>query len=426
MDARLCKRYERLVKEHMNASEALSAGLKALPDMTHSFASTQAAWRFYKNEAITLKGLQEPLLARAHAGVQEQCNAYALCMHDWSRLAIKHANKVDTYAITHKTDVGYDLQSSLLVSDKSGQPIAPVAQRLVCAQGSYASYNQDTEPAAIKNHLDELSDCIEHLQTQGFAKPLVHIIDREADSVRHIRRWDGAGCLWLIRAKENARVVHGKQTVDCKQLAQRLSYKRTIELPYKDKKCSQWVAETEVVIARAAKPSQAKGKKPTVKGGPVAARLVVSRILSEDGQVLAQWMLLTNVLAVEAATVALWYYWRWRIESFFKLMKSAGHHLESWQQESALAMAKRLLVASMACATVWAVAADTSPEGEALQAFLIKLSGRQMRRKKPVTYPALLAGLWVFLSMQEVWQSYSAEELEDLKVTARRFFARVV
>ncbi|MEZ5477737.1 MAG: hypothetical protein R3E95_09720 [Thiolinea sp.] len=61
---------------------------------------------------------------------------------------------------------------------------------------------------------------------------------------------------------------------------------------------------------------------------------------------LAEWFLLTNVAAVDAATVALWYYWRWRIESFFKLMKSAGHQLESWQQESALAIAKRLLVAS--------------------------------------------------------------------------------
>ena len=102
----------------MNASEALSAGLKALPDKVSSFASTQAAWRFYQNEAISLQRLQEPLLAQAHVGVQEHCTAYALCMHDWSRLQYKHANKADTYAITHATDVGYDLQSSLIVSDR--------------------------------------------------------------------------------------------------------------------------------------------------------------------------------------------------------------------------------------------------------------------------------------------------------------------
>lgn len=72
VDARLCKRDERQVKEHMNASEALSAGIKALPEKTHSFASVQAAWRFYKNEAITLKGLQQPLLEHAHTAVQDR------------------------------------------------------------------------------------------------------------------------------------------------------------------------------------------------------------------------------------------------------------------------------------------------------------------------------------------------------------------
>jgi IS4 transposase len=76
--------------------------------------------------------------------------------------------------------------------------------------------------------------------------------------------------------------------------------------------------------------------------------------------VLAEWLLLTNVTAVNAATITLWYYWRWQIECFFKLLKQAGHHLESWQQESAAAIAKRLLVVSMACAKVWAIAADKS------------------------------------------------------------------
>jgi len=37
--------------------------------------------------------------------------------------------------VTHETDVGYDLQSSLMVSDRTGLPLAPVAQRLVSADG---------------------------------------------------------------------------------------------------------------------------------------------------------------------------------------------------------------------------------------------------------------------------------------------------
>ena len=52
-------------------------------------------------------------------------------------------------------------------------------------------------------------------------------------------------------------------------------------------------------------------------GKPLPLRLIVSRIFAADGTLLAQWLLLTNLPAdVSAATVALWYYWRWRIESY--------------------------------------------------------------------------------------------------------------
>lgn len=112
----------------MNVSEAHSAGLKAIPNKISSFASTQAAWRFYKNEAVILSKLQEPLTAAAHEGIAKSCQAYALCVHDWSRLSYKHSNKADTYTVTHATDIGYDLQSSLIVSDQNGSPIAPVGQ----------------------------------------------------------------------------------------------------------------------------------------------------------------------------------------------------------------------------------------------------------------------------------------------------------
>ena len=403
----------------MNSSESLSAGLKALPDKISSFASTQAAWRFYGNESVSLSVLQEPLTAAAHEGIASHCSQYALCVHDWSHLNYKHLNKTDTYAITHETDVGYDLQTSLIVSDQNGQ-------RLVSADGSYASYGETKPTLPIKDHLDEVSDCIAYLEGQGFAKPLVHLIDREGDSVGHIRRWEAAGCHWLVRVKDNPQVEHEGQSLACNAIAQTLTFAKTRQVTYHGKQYWQWVAETPVRLTRPARPSQKKGKKPAVSGEPVAARLVVSRVLSEDGEVLAEWLLMSNIMELDASTLALWYYWRWQIECFFKLVKSAGHHLESWQQESALAIAKRLLVASMACVTVWAIAADNSKEVAELRIFLIKLSGRQMRHKKEFTNPALLAGLWVFLSMLEIMEAYSQEELDSLKATVQQFLGKVV
>jgi len=63
----------------------------------------------------------------------------------------------------------------------------------------------------------------------------------------------------------------------------------------------------------------------------------------------------------------------------------------------------------------------TCEKAHALRTFLIKLSGRQMEWGKSFTNPALLAGLWVFLSMQEVLGCYSPEEIATLQETAQDF-----
>ena len=102
----------------------------------------------------------------------------------------------------------------------------------------------------------------------------------------------------------------------------------------------------------------------------------------------------------------MWYYWRWRIESYFKLMKSAGQALEDWQQESAGAITKRLLVASMSCVVVWRLARRDGPEATLLRYLLVRLSGRQMKRDRPVTAPALLAGFHTMLAMLDVLEHY--------------------
>jgi hypothetical protein len=73
---------------------------------------------------------------------------------------------------------------------------------------------------------------------------------------------------------------------------------------------------------------------------------------------------------------------------------------------------------------VWAIAADKSTQAAELRFFLVTLSGRQMKQGKDFTHPALLAGLWVWLSMPEVMDSYSVDELSNFKTAARQFFGR--
>ncbi|WP_429234469.1 hypothetical protein [Aeromonas salmonicida] len=80
----------------------------------------------------------------------------------------------------------------------------------------------------------------------------------------------------------------------------------------------------------------------------------------------------------------------------------------------------------MACTLTFRLYEDEGEEAQQLKKFLVRLSGRVTKRAKPVTLPALLAGLYLFLQMQEVMNNYTAEELKELTRIASRFFGQQV
>ncbi len=102
------------------------------------------------------------------------------------------------------------MQSSLAVSDRSGQAIACAAVNLTCSKGTISTWRDgwhDTEP-----HLNELIKRTRWLESQNIGKQLVHIVDREADSVAHMRQMSAHQQLWLFRCKAKSSVEwNGKQ-----------------------------------------------------------------------------------------------------------------------------------------------------------------------------------------------------------------------
>jgi len=404
-----------MVQQHVRGAQALAAGIGSLPDTRSSAAYTQAAWRFLNNERVGLAELARPLLSAAEQLLEAHCERYGLVMHDWSRLNFGgHTSKIDRRKMTHKTDVGYELQSSVLVSDVSGKPLAPVVHNLMNDTQVYTTMHEDPRPC--EKHLDELSERLRWIEARGWSKPLVHIVDREADSVAHWRAWSAQGYRFLVRAKDAPWVCFEGTPVKPKALAERLTYHSAGEVLYHGRRARQSIAQAPVLITRKARPKRSiEGKRVApVAGAPLALRLVVSRIHDEQGRLLAQWLLLTNMSdEVDTITIARWYYYRWQIESMFKLLKSAGQQVEDWLQDDALAIAKRLVVASCACVLVWQLAAATSPQAIEIQHFLVRLSGRQTKRRRPVTAPALLAGLWMLFSTLTLLEHYDLDQLKE-------------
>ncbi len=413
LEPRLQRRYEIMVHTHLRSAPQLAAGVAAVPGVGSAFAATQGAWRFLNNERVTLAALVAPLRQVALERCQSLTAPVVLLVHDWSKLASDN-RKRDELRITHETDIGYELTTALLVSADDGAPLAPMELQLRTANGMLSTR---TPAPRVRSHLEQVLPTMRASRTWGIGKPILHMLDREADSVDYFRRWDAAGERFLVRADDRRVTWQGTSALlgeIMKTLRQQREFTCHGTASYRGRQAQLWAAETSVVLDRPAK-KNVRDRRFEKPGRALPLRVVIVQLRNGDGKVLAHWYLLTNAPdSLTACQLARCYYWRWRIESFFKLLKSHGQQLEHWQQETGPAIARRLLIAAMACVTVWQLEADASPAAQELQGLLIRLSGRQMKRTKLVTTPALLAGLWVLLSSLDLLDHYSVPELHDL------------
>lgn len=409
-----------MVESHAQANQALASGIHAVPEVSSAFAAAQGAYRFLHNERITLRALARPLIEAARMEAATACDKWCLVVHDWSQLMYpEHTAKQDRVKLSsRRVPEGYELFTQLAVSDRDGSPLSPVAMSLRADDGVHST--RSAKLLAPLSPLDEIAPAMQHAEELTLGKPLVHVIDAEADSVAHLREWNSVeGRFFLIRADDRLVEWQGEEqrcSVVLQQLHEQQTLMRTRAVEYHSKAAEQYVAEVPVRLLRPGQRNRPKAEdRQRIPGPPLPLRLVFSEVRDDKGKVLAVWRLLTNVPAeVDSSTIALWYYWRWQIEKFFKLLKSAGVHAETWQQTTAHAIAARLLIASMACVVVWRLARSEHPQASDARRLLVRLSGRQMKRSKPFTMPAMLAGLWSLLAMLAVLEHYSVNELQSL------------
>lgn len=423
LEFRLQNRYERLVKAHLDHFPELAAGIKSFPGRSKAFAATQAAWRFLNNERVTLPALVEPLREAGRQESQGLESKFVLLVHDWCKVSYPALSKEDLIRLTHERDIGYELSTSLLVSADDGSPLAPLEMELRTGSGVWSTRGGSREAS----HLEQVGLTFSASRQWGLSRPIVHVIDREADSVDHYRRWDSGGHWFLIRGDDRIVKWEGKSRLLSQvrvQLQAAGGFCPVGKVEYKGKLVDLSVAETEVSLYRAAR-KNVRDQRFNVAGRPLKLRCVFVELRDASQQRVAQWILLSNVDREWASTehLARCYYWRWRIESFFKLLKSHGQQLEQWQQRQGGAIARRLLIASMALVLVWQLQADRSVKAMKFKDVLVRLSGRQMKPTRPHTAPALLAGLGVLIPFLSLVEDYDLNQLKDLLAKARLLYS---
>ena len=426
MDRRLQRRYVQLVKQHMSSSTRTAAGPMLLPGQSRSATATQAAWRFFNNDRVDMAALADPIRQAGRDAAAESASEFVLLAHDWCKIDYgKHTAKGDVRQLTHEHDIGYDLTTALLVDAGDGAPLAPMQLHVKTADSVYSTAEQP--PHVDDHHLDQLEPTMNEVASWDLPRRVVHVIDREGDSLGDYRRWDDLGHKFLVRCDERRVLWEGEPWLISEivnYFDQGVLFEDVGEAMHHGKTVRQEVAEADIVLHRPHK-TRIDGRQHDVCGRALPMRLVVTRLLDDEGYILAQWTLLTNVFGDEVAAhwIARWYYWRWRIESFFKLLKSHGQESEHWLQESGEAVTRRLLVAAMACVVVWQLERDDSPEAEQAKRILMRLSGRSSKRTRPYTAPALLAGYMALLSITDLLENTDCDlrTLKRLAETALPF-----
>jgi hypothetical protein len=382
------------------------------------------AYRFYNNDRVEFSELIQPMREYACQRLEETGAPVVLLVHDWCKLSYPgHVSKLDQAQLAQDNNRGYEMTSVLAVSGHDGAPLAPMEIHLKTGNGVLST--RDPAPPD-EHHLEQVLPTMNASARWRLSCPALHVIDREADSVGHFRRWETAGHKFLVRGHDHRIVTWEGKTQSRKKVGAALE-KRGLFQPcgaaeYQGKPAHLWVAETEVVLAQPARTmvpvrkGSKKKKQIEVPGPPLTLRLIVVQVRDKEGRTLATWYLLSNAPAMllSAEQLARCYYWRWRIESYFKLLKSHGQQLEAWQQTTGEAIFRRLLVASMACVTVWHLLADNSPEATELKTVVMRLSGRQTKRSRPFTAPALLAGMWSLMTVLEYLEEHDLEHLKQI------------
>lgn len=369
----------------------------------------------------------EPMHEAIRRETAKRPSGVLLAVLDWSTLSFgHHPSKTDRATLTHAHDLGYDLATVLMVRGDDGAPIAPAVVSLEAANAVHDTRETPHPPGEC--HVDQILGNMRYTHEQDFGAPVVHVIDREADSINHWRQWSAEGHVALVRADDRI-VLHQGEETTLKKLAKGLrdsgSLKHARKVLYHGRKAHQYIGEVPVTLHRSGRRNGEGGKKFDVPGPPLELRLIVSEVRDAKGKLLARWLLLTNAPEAlgDAATVALWYYFRWRIESMHKLIKSAGWQLESWLQRDGRRILIKLLVAFGALASIWALERRGDAESKSFQELLMHLSGRQTKRTRRVTTSGLLAGLWVLQAAVGPLARHGPDQLNAMLETHLPLFA---
>lgn len=343
-----------------------------------------ATYRFLKNPRISESLLIQQLSDKCAEQVADQ-EVLALCDTSTFNFS-KHKNRITDFTglgplgFGRHPNLGFFLHPILVVGEKTGMPLgisdvniwsrrsAPIRERS-------KRYELRSVPIEQKESYKWLGPCLKSKSgALKNAKHITFVMDREGDVMEVFDRLPDARTDVVIRSRHNRKIVvdHQDQSMQLREWIASQEVKGIGEIEIKKGHKNRKARKAQVAIQYCTvqikwPTSQAVKEKKHPKG--VVLQVVQIKEIKHRGyedEPPLEWLILTTkpIESIEDAQQVMDIYsMRWRIEEYFKLLKSDGYDIESSELESGNRIRKLTIIIMQASIRVQQLKAARNGSG---------------------------------------------------------------
>jgi len=413
-DRRLNARLDTLVCALQDAPD------RSFPSATRSSAELEGAYRFFRNERVSLDALIAPHLD-ATAGRAADEEAAVLVLHDTTELRFGGDQRREGLGTLPLAGQGFFGHFALVVSgDGERRPLGIGGIDLVVRADGPARRLHEVDYVkrkAMDRESDRWGEMVAEVHARlGGLRP-IHVMDREADDFELLRQMVGADCRFVVRLNESRRrkgtrvdgrskapyvteIMHGVELVATREVE--LSRRRGHHNGGSERSYPRREGRIATLGISAATIDVAPPRRLVRQLEPL--RLQVVRVVERKaprGETPVEWVLMTTE-AIDSSEQVLaivdTYRARWTIEEYFKALKT-GCAIERRQLETGGALAAALGVLAPMAVRLLALRsrARTHPTESATKLLssdelaALRALARSRLPRSPTTQDALLA-----------------------------------
>lgn len=387
---RLRLQYQNLIRAMAHDAQELATAAGALAGAQIGFEGARRLWRNAGDEAVGQKAVLEDLMVQARSEVAAGCETHVLALS--GQVGLRSDEGGDAY----------ECQGSLLLSDRSGLPLAAPNQWLSTA--AVAGGAETRRKPGLRQ--------VQWLRQQSLGRTLVHVLPR-LPMPESMVEWQAQGQRWLARAPGATAVIDPVTEAPGKLARLGLEFGPARPVSFRGKPALQCEAQAEVLLRLGASATIDRQSLPLL-------RCVVTRVLDARGQkILAQSYLLSNLGSeVSAQQLAQWQGWAAEADPCFRLLRQGVQLIGGMGELGDPDMMKRLLIAGQVGTTVWRLLQARGEWADRTRVLLNQLSGRPARSSRPLTGNALYVGVGKLFMLLEALGTESTAPTQPARVLA--------